>query len=440
MFTYVKLNNFRSLNDVYFDLKETKEKTKRIAAIYGENGCGKSNLIRSFSFLKSLMHSFITEKSEIKFSKILSEKEANDFPPVILEMMKRNTVSEIYNSARTIECDDNTTVEIGFEIDGREGYYQIEFNEVIVYEKLYYYTGKQSGILYEILNSEIKIPKLSSLIFKTAKIQNEFKERIEKYWGRHSMLAICYEMINSFNLEYLNENISNYLFDFINMISDTAITIKEGRGGFAFESRKKINFISDLDGGDISIENEWLLTNTEIILNDFFTQTYSDIKKVFFETKKEGKRIKYKLMLYKNINNKVRLIPVEQESTGTRQILEVLRNLFGAFCGCTVIIDEVDNGVHDLLLKVVIDSMRKYITGQLIFTTHNTSLLESLEPKMVYVINGNYDGTKEIVCLSDYKIQDHNSARVRYMKGLYGGIPFVEDVDYVEIINHLKQK
>ena len=143
-------------------------------------------------------------------------------------------------------------------------------------------------------------------------------------------------------------------------------------------------------------------------------------------------------MFYKNINGKVRLIPVEQESTGTRKVLSILKKLFRAFCGCTVIIDEIDNGIHDLLLKVIVDSMKKYITGQLIFTTHNTSLLESLEPKMVYIINGNYDGNKEIVCLSEYKIQDHNSPRARYMKGLYGGIPFIDNVDYIEIINNLK--
>ena len=224
------------------------------------------------------------------------------------------------------------------------------------------------------------------------------------------------------------------------MIKETSITLKEADGGMIVTSSKKISFISDLEKGDISIDNEWVLSNTERIINDFFTQTYADIRKVCFETEKTETRLKYHLVFYKNINKQIRKIPVEQESSGTRQILNILRNLFGAFCGCTVIIDEVDNGVHDLLLKVVIDSMKDYITGQLIFTTHNTSLLESLNPKMVYIINSKIDGEKEIICLGDFRIQDHNSPRIRYMRGLYGGIPFVDYVDYNEIVNNLHQK
>ena len=84
--------------------------------------------------------------------------------------------------------------------------------------------------------------------------------------------------------------------------------------------------------------------------------------------------------------------------------------------------------------------MQGHITGQLIFTTHNTILLESLDPKSVYIINSNYDGTKEINCLSEFKIQDHNSPRLRYIKGLYGGIPLIENVDYDQIIDDLKNK
>ena len=58
---------------------------------------------------------------------------------------------------------------------------------------------------------------------------------------------------------------------------------------------------------------------------------------------------------------------------------------------------------------------------------------------MVYIINGKYDGTKEIICLSEFDLQDHNSPRIRYMKGLFGGIPFVESVDYNKIIGYLKK-
>ena len=440
MFTYVKLNNYRSLNNVTFDLKETREKTKKLIAIYGENGCGKSNLICSFYFLEQLMHSFDLEKNEVEMTKLFEGRNENDIPLYIHDLIKKNTLSHLFENSRTIDCNENTRLEFGFVINNHEGNYIVEFNDKIVYERLYYFTGKQNGTIIEISEKDVKNPKFSNLIFKTSKIRNELKENIQKFWGKHSFLAITFDLAKKMNSEYINENISERFFDFHNMIKETSITLKEADGGMIVTSSKKISFISDLEKGDISIDNEWVLSNTERIINDFFTQTYADIRKVCFETEKTETRLKYHLVFYKNINKQIRKIPVEQESSGTRQILNILRNLFGAFCGCTVIIDEVDNGVHDLLLKVVIDSMKDYITGQLIFTTHNTSLLESLNPKMVYIINSKIDGEKEIICLGDFRIQDHNSPRIRYMRGLYGGIPFVDYVDYNEIVNNLHQK
>ena len=439
MFTYVKLNNYRSLNNVEFDLRDTKDKVKQLVAVYGENGCGKSTLIRSFYFLELLMHSFDVESKEIEMKKLIKDDQPSEIISFFRDLLNDNSLSSIYTNSRAIGTSDNTIVEIGFKKDDHEGYYLIEFGETIVHEKLYYFTGNQSGVVYEISKDEIKEPKLSPAVFKTSKIRNEYKELIQKFWGKHSLLAISYNMLKELNKEYVLENVSKYLYDLHSLIGETSVLIKEKESEKIVLSGKHINCLSDLEKGDVSDNKEWLLRNTEAILNDFFTQTYSDVKKVCFETEGKDNRIMYHLVFYKMINGDVKRIPVEKESTGTRQILYILRNLFGAFCGCTVIIDEIDNGVHDLLLKVIIDSMKQYITGQLIFTTHNTSLLESLNPKMVYIINGKYDGTKEIICLSEFDLQDHNSPRIRYMKGLFGGIPFVESVDYNKIIGYLKK-
>ena len=173
MFTYVKLNNYRSLDGVFFDLKETKDRIKKIAAIYGENGSGKTNLIKSFYFLEGLMHSFDIEKSEKKLLKILEENDDDKFKEIFTRALKENSLNQIYRDARTIEGDGNTRLEFGFEAGGHEGIYIIEFNDVIVYEKLYYYTGKQSGIIYEVNGENPKNPKMSTAIFKTSKIRNE---------------------------------------------------------------------------------------------------------------------------------------------------------------------------------------------------------------------------------------------------------------------------
>ena len=266
MFTYVKLNNYRSLNNIIFDLRETKDKVKKIAAIYGENGSGKSNLVRSFYFLGRLLYSFEIEKNNIKFAEFFKDNDDSNLSSFFNEFMKNESLASIYKNSRTIDCDDNTKIEFGFVIDGHEGNYTIEFNDAIVYERLYYYTGKQSGTIFEIDKNNIKEPKLASSIFKSNKIKKEFKDLIEKYWGKHSMLAITLDALNRLNEEYVKENVDGYLYDFHHMINETSVNLLKRNAENNIQSSKKLNFISDLENGDVSIENEWLLDNTEKII------------------------------------------------------------------------------------------------------------------------------------------------------------------------------
>lgn len=52
MFTYIKLKNFMSFRDIKFDFRNGRKGFKKFVAIYGENGSGKSNFVRSIDFLR----------------------------------------------------------------------------------------------------------------------------------------------------------------------------------------------------------------------------------------------------------------------------------------------------------------------------------------------------------------------------------------------------
>lgn len=80
------------------------------------------------------------------------------------------------------------------------------------------------------------------------------------------------------------------------------------------------------------------------------------------------------------------------------------------------------------------------INGQLIITTHNTYILESIDIKSVYVITADYQGNKEVKCLDKYpRIQGTNNPRIMYLKGLFGGVPIVDSLDYDMIVNELQE-
>lgn len=87
-------------------------------------------------------------------------------------------------------------------------------------------------------------------------------------------------------------------------------------------------------------------------------------------------------------------------------------------------------------------SIKEEINGQLIVTTHNTLLLESLPKEYIYILISDYEGNKQINSINDYetKVQKNNNARDLYLKGAFGGIPLSDYIDFETIKYVLNNK
>lgn len=439
MFTYVKLKNFMSFKDVIFDFRNGSKGAKNFISIYGENGSGKSNFVTSIDLLRKSIESFQMVGETERIIEVAKEKE---IPQELLEMLLNSTsILKYKENCRMIECEEPTTIEYGFQVNGHEGYYIMSFEERFLYEKLYYFTGKQRGLLYEIdYTNEIIKADFSNKLFKNKKVELELRNEIDKYWGKHTLLSIFNKEREEKNEEYIKESYLEYVFDIINMLKDTTIHCKRtSSSGSEINARKPANVLRDLKEGKIKKREEDLLNRSERIIRDFFTQAYADIKDVYYERQYEDDTVVYKLYVKKMIGGRIRTITFSRESAGTQHIVDIIRSLLGAFCGVTVVYDEIDNGIHDLLLKNVLESMIDDITGQLIITTHNTYMLETIDIKSVYLINVDYQGEKEIKCLDKYpRIQGTNNPRIMYLKGLFGGVPIVDILDYDTILQELE--
>lgn len=440
MITYVKLKNFMSFSDVEFNFKKGNTEYKKFVAIYGENGSGKSNFVLSMDFLLKTIRSMdmIGDLEEFRNAYLKKEKK---LPDGLLELLTSTfDISKIMEKSRMIGCGDPTGVEYGFILNGHEGYYRLEYGERFQSEKLYYYTGKQRGEIYNINynDDELEI-NFSNKLFLTNKIKEEFSNELKKYWGKHTFLSILQKEINEKNEQYIKDGILEYALDVLEMFREIFVGLKNSNGSRSgLGCAKPYNILMDLSEGKIDSKDELVLDKTEKILCDFFTQSYADIKNVFYEKKDVDNKIEYNLIVQKMIAGELRNVNFKNESAGTRQILEIFRSVLGAVCGATVIYDEIDDGIHDLLLKSIIDSVKEEITGQLIITTHNTLLLESIDIKSAYIVNIDYLGNKEVKCLEKYpRIQGSNNPRVMYLKGLFGGVPFCENIDFDEIVSML---
>ncbi len=439
MFTYIKLKNFMSFKDVTFDLRNGSKGAKKFISVYGENGSGKSNFVSSINLLRRSIDSFEMLVNTEKIRELAQEKE---LPEGLMEMILNGTnILRLTDNSRMVECDEETSIEYGFQIGEHEGYYIISFAEKFAYEKLYYFTGKQRGTLFEIkIDDEKILPTFSNKLFKNKRTEEEMRDEIDKYWGKHTFLSILNKERDEKNEQYIKNGYLPYVFDIINMLQEITVHYKKtSYSGSEVRAGKPNNILYSLDAGKVEIAKEAILDRSERILHDFFTQAYADIKDVFYERRYEEKEISYKLYVKKMIGGKIRTIDFGHESAGTQHILEIIRSLLGVFCGVTVVYDEIDDGIHDLLLKNILESMIDDISGQLIITTHNTYMLETIDIKSVYLITVDYQGNKEVKCLDKYpRIQGTNNPRIMYLKGLFGGVPIVDLLDYDMILSELQ--
>lgn len=438
MFTYVKLKNFLSFGDATFNFKRTAKKAKEFVAIYGENGSGKSNFVKSVDFLYHTLTSFARAKQMESVSAFMKSEDSQTPIEMIERVLRENKMEYYLSSCRTIDCDEPTALEFGFVLNGHEGIYRIEFSKRITNESLYYFTGKQRGYLFELMsdeNDDIK-PRFWRGLFLEDKAADEMMDEIRKFWGKHTFLGIVVQQMSERNDNYIRRTLSQHLLDVINMFLDTTVISKTSNViNTGVVNGKPNNVLKNLQSGKISKKQVPLLERSERILRDFFTQTYADIKDVVYEKEiTNAGAIRYQLYVDKMIAGKIRHISFQNESAGTQQILEIVRMLLGLFCGVTVVYDEIDDGIHDVLLCNIISSLKNEISGQLIITTHNTMLLEEIDPKSAYVICVDYLGNKEIKCMADFSIQNSNNARIRYLKGLFGGTPYIDGIDYDTIV------
>jgi hypothetical protein len=67
------------------------------------------------------------------------------------------------------------------------------------------------------------------------------------------------------------------------------------------------------------------------------------------------------------------------ESTGIKKIIELYSALCDIEQGKIVFIDEFDANIHDVLLVKLIEYIKDYSSGQLIFTTHNLGPMDVLQ-------------------------------------------------------------
>lgn len=122
------------------------------------------------------------------------------------------------------------------------------------------------------------------------------------------------------------------------------------------------------------------------------------------------------------------------ESNGTRKllfltgpVLDILKK------GLIFVVDELDTSLHTVLVRELVRLFHRpeVNTGgaQLIFTTHDTSLL--VEPDLfrrdqVWFVDNDRDQASTLVALSEFSPRKNEAIERGYLQGRYGALPFLD--------------
>jgi AAA15 family ATPase/GTPase len=129
--------------------------------------------------------------------------------------------------------------------------------------------------------------------------------------------------------------------------------------------------------------------------------------------------------------------PLAYESDGTRKLfalagpwLDVLAKGRILFC------DELDTSLHPLMVRFLIGLVQNpeinRHNAQLIFTTHDTSVLDTelFRRDQVWFVEKDREQASRLYPLSDFKPRKGEALEKGYLNGRYGALPYIGELRF----------
>lgn len=121
-----------------------------------------------------------------------------------------------------------------------------------------------------------------------------------------------------------------------------------------------------------------------------------------------------------------------EESEGTKTLFQMMVRMIGIIHeGKMLLVDEIDNSFHTQLVEFVIGMFNHSDHAQLIYTTHNTHLLNTdfQRRDQVYFVNRREDGSSDLYSLFDFKdFRDTLDMEKAYLQGRFDAIPNISNL------------
>lgn len=358
---------------------DLKERFLRVAAIYGANASGKSNLYTAMLYFQKIILQSLNNVAEDSVNAI--EKY---YQPFLFEEQKSNSEFQI--------------IEI---VGGYEYKYGFEYNEeCVVTEWLYRKNLKNNRTV---------------TVFERAYDKVEFGASVRKHCDLYQDQIPTETLVLSFLKKLkLKTTIFSDVYDAIMDIFVVPIDFCED-----------FRLLEALLPSVIDCKKEDLVCFLSAIDTGIKDIGYNDSEKdIYFYTIHKGKDGKnYPLNLLFESEGTIKSIML------FIYVQNALQNNKALF------VDELNIKLHPLLLKFIIDLFyNEKSKAQLIYTTHDTTLMDKrfFRRDQIWFVQKDEYGYSELSALSDFKVRSDASFEKDYLAGVYGGIPKLANLELKE--------
>jgi len=391
-----------SIKEHAYNLIETKTKDKylKVAAIYGANASGKSNVIEAFYF----MHFFII--NSLGTVNVQNKHNRESIP------VKGFAFDRIYSGKPS-------EFEVFFIHNDVEYQYGFVVDKQKIHEE-WLYCKRVGGRKYETLfeRSGNKIECGKNMIEA-----DKFKDSVEDTTLFLTLTAKTKVKTSKTVFQWF---LNNSAVDFGNITFESLISRSISPEILENEAYKKgiENFLIAIDTGIKGIRVE-------------------KIKDDKNEDDKEACRV-YSIHEIKNSNEPVE-IPFAQESSGTQKMFCLFDFFWDVMNkGSILFVDELNAKLHPYLVRYIInmfhDPSINRNNAQLVYTTHDTFTLtkDVFRRDEIWFVDKNEEGVSNLYSLVEYKFEDDSKVRndatyyKDYLAGRYGAIPLLKEFNILE--------
>lgn len=430
----VKLEFYKTVVDQTLDYSKYNVK-----AIYGPNGAGKTGLIYAADIYRGLVFD----------EKYITLSNANGFlPNIVNQNVKQLSISMCFAKL----SDDNIVQNIFehyFCLKAVNGEYKLAEERLSKLNGFMLNAEEKYKVIYQIKDGEI------NQIFDKCKYVDELKASTMNLLSTQSLLAAFFYTHKDSNDIKIDSKLLEIFTTLLDFVTDTTVVLQETDNNYINFANikaqidtlnmqmktKDINTFKDLlrrnripRTNARRIKKENIASQEKYVKNlcKFIMAFKHDLQNIELKKDENGDFYEYEyILIYKDgkkINEKY-------ESTGIKKII----NIFSALCevnnGNIVFIDEFDANIHDVLLIKIVEYVKKYALGQLIFTTHNSGPMDVLKKEKKAIDFLSTDSR-----ISSWTNSGNYSASSQYRKGLIEFSPFnLEAFNFLGVFGDAEQ-